>query len=167
MKTRTRILRLITAMLFVSSQASAQSDVLRQQDCDGGNPYQASVDSLKKMYAAEGYTVLRETSMQMESEYEMPIIVPMSQGSWYQIVFIGEPTSRLYELRLFDWDERQVFYKKNLWGEVDGNIIATTYRPAFNEYHMIKPLQIHKKKKKGLCGYILLLKKTQVAALTS
>jgi hypothetical protein len=116
-------------------------------------------DSLKQSYAKEGYIMVREASMAMESEYEMPVIVPLNAGSWYQIVFIGDITSKLYEVRMFDWDERQVVYQKKMWGDVDGNIISYSYIPSFSEFHMIKPVQINKKKKKDLCGYIMLLKK--------
>ncbi len=37
-------------------------------------------------------SVLREASMTMESEYEMPIVLPMTQGTWYQFIFIDDPT---------------------------------------------------------------------------
>lgn len=139
----------------------SQNDVIRQQNCQG-NPYQQTVDSLKQTYFAQGFSILREASMQMESEYEMPIVLPMQQGTYYQFVFIGDPTSRLYEVRMYDNSEKQVFYKKNLWGDIDGNIISYSYVPRFSEYHMIKPVQVNKGKKK-LCGYVMLLKKTQEA----
>jgi len=132
-------------------------DLIKQQSCDG-NPYQKTVDSLKQVFSAAGFSVLREASMQMESEYEMPIILPMTQGTLYQFVFIGDPTSKLYEVRMFDYNERQVVYKKNQWGDVDGNIISYSYVPQFSEYHMIKPVQVNKTKKK-MCGYVMLLKK--------
>jgi len=144
--------------LLISLNATAQDNVIRQQSCEG-NPYQHSIDSLKLFYGAQGYTVLREASMTMESEYEMPIVLPMVKDTWYQFIFIGDPSSRLYEVRMFDFSERQVVYKRHQWGDIDGNIISYNYIPKFSEYHMIKPLQINKKKKK-LCGHVLLLKKT-------
>jgi hypothetical protein len=147
----------LSSILMESGQLYAQ-DVIRQQSCDG-NPYQETVDSLKEHYATEGYTVLREASMTMESEYEMPIVLPMTQGVWYQFIFIGDPSSRLYEVRMYDYAEKQVVYKKNMWGDVDGNIISFNYIPQTTEYHMIKPVQVNKNKKK-MCGYVLLLKKT-------
>ena len=155
--------RLLCKILFlslcvvISNSLLAQKDLIKQQSCDG-NPYLHTVDSLKQVFATQGYTLLREASMQMESEYEMPIILPMTQGTLYQFVFIGDPSSRLYEVRMYDWNERQVVYKKNMWGDVDGNIISYTYAPQFTEYHMIKPVQVNKNKKK-LCGYVMLLKK--------
>ena len=150
---------LLSALLCVlfSTNVSAQDDVIKQQSCEG-NPYQQTVDSLKQFYATQGFTVLREASVTMESEFEMPVVLPMQAGTWYQFIFIGDPTSRLYEVRMYDWSERQVVYKKNLWGDVDGNIISYSYVPQVSEYHMIKPVQVNKKKKK-LCGYVLLLKK--------
>jgi hypothetical protein len=144
--------------LLLSNSLLAQGDLIKQQSCDG-NPYQLTVDSLKKVYSTQGFTVLREASMTMESEYEMPIVLPMNQGTLYQFIFIGDPSSRLYEVRMFDWSERQVVYKKNQWGDVDGNIISYAYIPKFTEYHMIKPVQVNKNKKK-MCGYVLLLRKT-------
>ena len=151
---------LFVALTFaISLPVLSQKEAIRQQNCEG-NPYQHTVDSLKTLFSAQGFTVLREASMQMESEYEMPIVLPMQQGTFYQFVFIGDPSSRLYEVRMYDYAERQVIYKKNMWGDIDGNIISYSYIPRISEYHMIKPLQINKQKKK-LCGYVLLLKKTQ------
>ena len=146
-------------LLLSCNLATAQNDLIKQQSCDG-NPYQAIVDSLKLFYGAEGFTVLREASMTMESEYEMPIILPMTQGLLYQFIFIGDPTSKLYEVRMYDYSEKEVMYQKNMWGDVDGNIISYSYVPKTSEYHMIKPVQVNKTKKK-MCGYVLLLKKTQ------
>ena len=154
-------LLLTSAFLISANYLFAQSDLIRQQSCDG-NPYQQTVDSLKQLFGSQGYTLLREASMTMESEYEMPIVLPMTQGVWYQFIFIGDPTSQLYEVRMFDYSEKQVVYKKNMWGDVDGNIISYSYVPKFSEYHMIKPVQVNKNKKK-MCGYVMLLKKTSAS----
>ena len=148
-------------ILLFSNILLAQNDIIRQQSCDG-NPYQLTVDSLKQFYGAQGFTVLREASMTMESEYEMPIVLPLTQGTLYQFIFIGDPTSKLYEVRMYDYSEKEVMYKKNMWGDIDGNIISYSYVPKFSEYHMIKPVQVNKKKKK-ICGYVLLLRKTAPA----
>src|SRR3954463_12523129 len=145
---------------FISTNLSAQEDIIRQQSCDT-RTYQQSIDSLKQYFTAQGYSVLREASITMESEYEMPIVLPMTEGSLYQFIFIGDPTSRLYEVRMYDWSEKQVVYKKNMWGDVDGNIISYPYVSQFTEYHLIKPVQVNKQKKKNLCGYVMLLKKTR------
>jgi hypothetical protein len=145
-------------LIFFCHGLRAQ-EIIRQESCDFKS-YVSEIDSLKSFFSSKGYIVLKETSMSMESAYEMPIIVPMTRGSLYEFVFIGDPSSRLYEVRMYDWDEKQVVYKKNQWGDVDGNIISYAYVPANSEYHMIKPVQVNKSKKK-LCGYVMLLKKVK------
>ena len=150
---------LLCAIIFIGTNSFSQ-EVIRVQDCNSPT-IKTQVDSLKLLYAKDGFAVLKEASITMESEYEMPVIVPLKQGEWYQFVFVGEPTSRLYEVRMFDWNEKQVVYQKKMWGDVDGNIISYSYMPQFSEFHMMKPVQINKQRKKNLCGYVMLLKKTK------
>jgi len=149
---------IIIGLLLTGTQSSAQN-VIRQASCaDSSILYQA--DSIKQELFKQGFIVVKEASMTMESEYEMPVIVPLTEGSWYQFVFIGDVSSKLYEVRMYDWDEKQVAYQKKQWGDVDGNVISYSYIPKISEYHMIKPVQVNKKKK-NLCGYVILLKKVK------
>jgi hypothetical protein len=153
-------IKAVFVLLFaVFGYSVMAQEVIKQESCDISSMRNA-IDSLKNIYSSQGFVVLREASMTMQSEYEMPIVVPMNQGSLYEFVFIGDPTSRLYEVRMYDDNEKQVIYKKNMWGDVDGNIVSYAYIPQFSEYHMIKPVQVNKNKKK-LCGYVLLLKKVK------
>lgn len=158
MKTRI-ILTTLICLLFLGLRVKTQ-DVIRQAACSDPSIL-LQADSMKKEFTKQGFIVVKEGSMTMESEYEMPIIVPLAQGTWYQFIFIGDITSKLYEVRMFDFDEKQVAYQKKQWGDVDGNIISYSYIPKFSEYHMIKPVQVNKKKKKNLCGYVILLKKVK------
>lgn len=148
-----------TLMLSIFS-AQSQSNMIKQQSCND-QMIAHQVDSLKKFYSDEGFMLLKEASITMESEYEMPVIVPLTQGSLYQFVFIGDYSSRLYEVRMFDWNEKQVVFKQKRWGEIDGNIISYDYQPQFSEFHMMKPVQVNKQKKKNLCGYVMMFKKVK------
>jgi len=153
---------LLTSILavFLCTQSRAQDDIIKQTPCS--DPYILhQVDSVKQELISQGFIVVKEASMTMESEFEMPVIVPLTQGSWYQFVFIGDVTSKLYEVRMYDWEENQVVYQKKRWGDVDGNVISYSYIPQFSEYHMIKPVQVNSDKKKTLCGYVMLLKKVK------
>ena len=147
------LLTLLTLGLFSTAQ-----DVIRVQSCSN---YMISkqADSLKNLYGNDGYILLKEASINMESEFEMPVIVPLTQGSWYQFVFIGDYSSRLYEVRMYDWNEKQVVFKQKKWGDVDGNVIVYSYIPQFSEFHLMKPVQVNKQKKKNLCGYVMLFKR--------
>ena len=154
------LLLLFILLTAISGSVKAQDDRIRQKPCTN-EAIMHQADSIKKLLVDDGFVILKEASMTMESEYEMPVIVPLTQGSWYQFVFIGDVTSKLYEVRMFDWNEKQVVYQKKMWGEVDGNVISYSYIPQFTEYHMIKPVQVNKKKKKELCGYVMLLKRVK------
>ncbi|MBL7707629.1 MAG: hypothetical protein JNJ86_01085, partial [Chitinophagaceae bacterium] len=149
---------LITAALLLLAATSQSQDVIRQQSCSN-EIITKQVDSLKGLYSKDGFVLLKEASIAMESEFEMPVIVPLTQGSWYQFVFIGEYSSRLYEVRMYDWNEKQVVFQQKKWGDVDGNVISYSYIPQFSEFHMMKPVQVNKQKKKNLCGYVMLFKK--------
>ncbi|MEP7237701.1 MAG: hypothetical protein ABI685_07550 [Ferruginibacter sp.] len=148
----------LIGLIFTGYNATAQ-DVIRQQPCMSPSILQQA-DSMKLLLAKQGFMVVKEASMQMVSEYEMPVIVPLTEGSWYQFVFIGDVSSKLYEVRMYDWNEKQVVYQKKYWGDVDGNVISYSYIPQFSEFHMIKPVQVNKKKK-DVCGYVMLLKKVK------
>jgi hypothetical protein len=156
---------ILCIILCVGKNLSAQ-EVIRQKSCDNIS-IKRQADSMKSEMSKIGFALLREASMTMESDYEMPVIVPMNEGSWYHVVFIGDESSKLLELRMFDWQEKQVIYQKSKNDMiVDGNgnnnnILNYTYASKFSEYHMIKPVQINKKKKKDLCGYIMLFKRTK------
>jgi hypothetical protein len=156
---KNRLIFSAIAILILSGLKSNAQGVIHQNAC--ASPAIAhQADSIKAELAKQGFIVVKEASMEMESSYEMPVIVPLTQGSWYQFVFIGDVSSKLYEVRMFDWDEKQVVYQKKMWGDVDGNVISYSYIPKFSEYHMMKPVQVNKKKKE-LCGYVMLLKKVK------
>jgi hypothetical protein len=150
----------LLAFLLFTFTAHSQSNVIKVQSCENASILQ-QVDSLKNLFSADGFVLMKEASITMESEFEMPVIVPLNQGSLYQFVFIGDYSSKLYEVRMFDWNEKQVYYKQNKWGDVDGNIISYAYQPRFSEFHMMKPVQVNKQKKRNLCGYVMMFKKVK------
>ena len=149
---------LLSIVLFIGNAVSSQ-EVIRLQSCSN-DMISKQVDSLKNLYGKDGYVLLKEASISMESEFEMPVIVPLTEGNWYQFIFIGDYSSRLYEVRMYDWSERMVIYRQKKWGNVDGNVISYTYIPKGSEFHMMRPVQVNKQKKKNLCGYVMLFKRT-------
>lgn len=149
-----------TLLLLLYTTAFSQTEIIRVKSCQD-ELITKQVDSLKHLYTSDGFILMKEASITMESEFEMPVIVPLNEGSWYQFVFIGDYTSRLYEVRMFDWNERQVVFQQKRWGDIDGNIISYSYQPKFSEFHMMKPVQVNKQKKKNLCGYVMMFKKVK------
>ena len=148
-------------LILLAFQFSGYSqDVIKQVSCFDST-LKKEADSLKESFKEQGFIVVKEATMMMESEYEMPVIVPLTQGSWYQFVFIGDLSSKLYEVRMYDFNEKQVVYVKHYGQDKMANIISYSYIPKFTEYHMIKPVQVNKLKKKNVCGYIMMLKKVK------
>ena len=148
-------------MFLLAGQFSVQGqDVIKQVSCFDST-LKKEADSLKASFSKDGFIVVREATMMMESEFEMPVIVPLTQGSWYQFVFIGDMSSKLFEVRMYDFNEKQVVYVKHYGQDKMANIISYSYIPKFTEYHMIKPVQVNKEKKNNVCGYIMMLKKVK------
>ena len=147
-------------VLLIFQFSVYSQDVIRQVSCFDST-LKKEADSLKASFYQQGFIVVKEATMMMQSEYEMPVIVPLTQGSWYQFVFIGDLSSKLFEVRMFDYNEKQVVYVKHYGQDNLANIISYSYIPKFTEYHMIKPVQVNKLKKKNVCGYIMMLKKVK------
>ncbi len=139
-----------------------QSEI-RVSPCDN-QTIQQQADSVKHLLSIRGFSILREASITMESNNDIPIIVPMNAGTQYQFVFIGDMNSNLYEVRMYDYHERQVVYQKNSLDDQQGNIIRYSYVPRMSEYHMIKPLQVNTHKKSDLCGYVMLFGQQETSA---
>ena len=160
MKNLLRKPTLILVLLLAFQFSVYSQDVIKQVSCFDST-LKKEADSLKESFKEQGFIVVKEATMMMESEYEMPVIVPLTQGSWYQFVFIGDLSSKLYEVRMYDFNEKQVVYVKHYGQDKMANIISYSYIPKFTEYHMIKPVQVNKLKKKNVCGYIMMLKKVK------
>jgi len=156
---RMKKLFLISLAGILSAGAFAQDPLIKRAACYD-ETIAKQVDSVKQEMAKQGFSVVKEASMAMESEYEMVVLVPLSGNNLYQFVFIGDVGSKLYEVRMYNSEEEQVIYQKKMWGDVDGNVISFPYLPKASEFYAIRPLQVNKKKKQ-LCGYVMLLKKTK------
>lgn len=151
---------LILVLLLTLCPLAKGQEVIRQVSCFNST-LKAQADSIKTEMAAQGFILVREATMTMESGYEMPVIVPLTQGTWYHFAFIGDLSSKLYEVRMYDYREKQVVYQKHYGDGMESNIISFSYIPKFTEYHMIKPVQVNKKKKDDICGYIIMFKKVK------
>ena len=81
-----RPLLFLASLLTFSPAIFAQKDVIKIESCSNAQ-IQHQVDSLKDLYSKDGFILLKEASVAMQSEYELPVIVPLTQGSWYQFIF--------------------------------------------------------------------------------
>jgi len=146
-------------LITISCTCAFSQEVLNLQPCNDSLIH-VQADSITKAVALEGFTLLKENSVTMESQYELPVIVPLQEKSLYHFVFIGDHNSSQVEVRLIDADGNMVIYEKRSRSE--SNFISFSYVPKVSLYHQFRPLHVNKKKKKGLCGYVMLFKKTRV-----
>lgn len=139
--------------------ATASAQPVRIANCNN-NILSHTADSLKTLFSENGFTLLRENRVTMASGYELPIILQMAGNGWYHFVFLAEPTSRLNEVRLYDHEEHRLEYQKQLSRDHLGYINQFAFIAPNTGTYMFKPVQVNKKQKEGLCGYVLLFKRT-------
>jgi len=159
---KTKNIILLLSLLIAFTYKSFCQDIIAQKPCE--NEYIShQADSIKIFFLKNGYDVAKEASVTMESGYEMPIIVSLRKNIPYQFVFIGDANTTLYEVKIYDWEEDQIFNEKKLSKDAEGNIISARIIPSKSEYHMIKVLQVNKKRKENLCGYVAILSPKKVS----
>jgi hypothetical protein len=112
-------------------------------------------DSLRTAFEKDGFVLSKSSAMTMESNNELPVILSLTAGTNYRIVFIGENTSSSCEMKLMDWNDKQVAFKKK---NGENNVITYDYTSVATEYHMIKPSQTNENKNQ-LGGYFMIFKK--------
>jgi len=151
-----KFLLLLAFVSFSISHLKAQ-EVIRQAPCfDAFMKKQA--DSLIESMALQGFKMVREAAMSMENHDEMPVLVSLTAGARYQVAFIGDAKANLYEIKMYDYAENQVVYKKQ---GIENNIISYSFIPNSTEFHMIKPVQVGKRRIKKFCSFILIFRKVR------
>ena len=156
-----RNLVLLLFFSFFSMNILEAQEIIRQAPCFNAS-MKRQADSLIETMAFQGFKMVKEAAMTMENEYEMPVRVPLTADALYYIAFIGDTKAHLYEVRMYDNADTQVFYKKQ---GVKNNIISYSFIPGSTEYHLIKPIQAGKKKIKHFCSFILLFQKGTLGSL--
>jgi hypothetical protein len=120
------------------------------------NLYQ--IDSIKTLFAEQGFSMVKESAVQMINNYESEIFLPLKQNQWYKFVFVGDLSSKSFQQRLYDFGEKKVITINQKIKDAEANIIQFDYIPKFAEFHALRSLQINKTKK-NVKGYFLLFRK--------
>ncbi|ULQ56769.1 hypothetical protein KJS94_00985 [Flavihumibacter rivuli] len=150
---------LLTLYMAISALTGiCQDNVVELKPCDA-SAYRQQIDSIKIFYAKNGFTLLRQDSALMESGYETPIMAPMQARGWYAFVFIGDPEAFPSEIRMYNLSGAREEAINRPRGSKGPNILRFTFEPLTTDYYLIKPVQVNKKKKL-LCGYFMLFKRT-------
>jgi len=143
-----------TIALTFSQKNFAQQKIATGSCTDAALVHQA--DSISKGLTDLGFTFAAEWYVQMESQYEQPVYLPLTKGVFYQIVFIADPSSRRKELGFFDGENRKLL--GDVKNKQENNVIRFGHVPQITEQFLVILLQINSKKN-DICGHLMVFKK--------
>ncbi|MEO6583375.1 MAG: hypothetical protein ABIO05_03575 [Ferruginibacter sp.] len=149
-------MKLLLPFVLLLFYSSAQSQS-RPTSCNDAAVLK-SADSLLKLFDEHNYIALHKNSITMQSDYEVPIYVSLTKGERYVFAFVGDPTSRLFEYRIYDANDQRVAYEKQYATDREKNIIIFSHLADYTGYYLLRPVQINKQKKKDLCSFVMLFK---------
>lgn len=121
---------------------------------------------LRDGLAKQGFEVLNDAMLSMDSRQDFPIVVRMQAGVFYQVIFIGNTRSKRMNLDLYDTEKQVVLNKEQQPLNQTSNVISFSFTPATSGDYTFMLSQTMKqdmfKAKSSICGSfsILRLKKT-------
>lgn len=118
------------------------------------------IDSIKNVQTGAGFFLLKEATLSMRSRLERTVILPLKKGVFYQFVVVGEQSSKLLEIGMYDWNENEVFFQEKKNRHAGKNYVNISCIPDTTGYYLIKILQVNRQEKMNLCGHILLFQKS-------
>jgi len=64
-------------------------------------------DAIKQHYVKQGFKVYRDAMINMESMVPFPIMVQLTRGHLYEIIFVGNPRATNHRMMVYDSDDRK------------------------------------------------------------
>ena len=65
-------------------------------------------DDIRQHYVSQGFIVLRETVINMESMVPTAVSLQLARGQLYQIVFVGQPDATNHKMIIYDSNESKI-----------------------------------------------------------
>ena len=133
MKRITIIAALTFFLLFSGSFAST---ALAQAAVPGDDIMLRQADEIKKHYTDQGFSVLQDVLIPMESMAPYDVVAPLLQGQMYELVFIGNPNAVRLKLELYDAGDNKMDEKFVFQNRQEPNYILYTIVPERSgNYH--------------------------------
>jgi hypothetical protein len=121
----------------------------------------------KEGLTQQGFEVLNDAMLSMESKEDFPVVVRMQAGVFYQIVFLGNTSSRKMRLELYDPRQKSILQKEQQPLNQTSNIISFSYTPAESGDYMFMLNQSMKqelfKQRQTVCGSFSILRLKKAA----
>lgn len=122
---------------------------------------------LRESLVKQGFEVLNDAMLSMDSKENFPVVARMQAGLYYQIIFMGNTRSKHMKLDLYDGEKQAVLHKEQQPLNQTSNVISFSFTPATSGDYTFLLNQSMKqemfKAKGSVCGSftIMRLKKTE------
>jgi hypothetical protein len=120
---------------------------------------------LKQNLLQQGFVVLNDAMLSMDSREDFPVIARLQAGLYYQIVLIGNTRSKRMNLALYAPDKELVLRKEQQPGS--SNVISFSFSPSSSGDYTFLLSQTMKQElltfnsKESVCGSFSILKLKQ------
>jgi len=154
-----KIFMLLLACGLSYAPANAQDNTPRI-GCKNATILQKAV-SIKENWKAQGFEVLNDAMLSMESKEDFPVVVQMMQGEFYQIVFVGDNRATKVHLEAYDRSKKSIFSKTQKPMQDESEVISWSFTPASTDNYTFLLSQV--KKHEEMCGSFTILKLKKAA----
>lgn len=157
-------MRHILIILFIAITTTVQAQQMAPKIGCKDATILVQANELKESLIKQGFEVINDAMLSMESREDFPIVVRMQAGVFYQVAFIGNTRSKRMNLDLFAADKGLLMQKEQQPLNQTSNVISFSFTPADNgDYKFIlsqtmKQELMKFKGKEIVCGSFCILK---------
>ena len=114
-------------------------------------------DAIKQHYVKQGFKVYRDAMINMESMVPFPIMVQLSRGQLYEIVFVGNPRATNHRMMVYDSNDRKFDEKftSRRNGDEAANYIIYEFTPERTDAFVFEFMT--RLKNENFCGSVCIL----------
>jgi hypothetical protein len=117
----------------------------------------AQADEIKQHYTSQGFVVFRDAMINMSSMEPFPVMVQLSRGQLYQIVFVGQSAATNHKMVIYDGadnklDEKFVARRRD---QDQTNYIIYEFIPERTDMYMLTFMT--RLKNKDFCGSVCIV----------
>jgi hypothetical protein len=119
---------------------------------------------LKESLVKQGFEVINDAMLSMDSREDFPVITRMQEGLFYQIVLIGNTRSKRINLDLYGPDKESLIRKEQQPLNQTSNVISFSFSPSksgdytFMLSQTMKQELLKFKAKETVCGSFCILR---------
>jgi ssRNA-specific RNase YbeY (16S rRNA maturation enzyme) len=147
-------IKFLIVFLFLSLTGQAQKQAPRIGCKDAALLVQSTEQ--KESLTKQGFEVLNDAMLSMDSREEFPVVVRLQAGTYYQVVFLGNTRSKHMNLDLYDTQKEAILHKEQQPLNQTSNVISFSFTPATSGDYSFLLSQVMKqevfKARQSVCG---------------